>query len=577
MAQFDTVIRGGTIVDGTRVPRYRADLGVKDGKIASIGRIGASEGKKVLDAGGMIVAPGVIDLHTHYDAQVHWDPYCSIGGWHGVTSVTIGNCGFGFAPVHRKDADRAMLTLSRNESIPLKSMQAAMSFEWETFPQWMDHLDRLPLGVNLSHLVPVSPLVAYVLGGFEEAKQRFPNDAEMRQIVGLLHEAMDAGAVGWSAQRLRGVASGQRDYDGTLMISDLLPDDFYVTLARALRERGEGFMEFTQFTAIPNDPLALQKDFDFNIRLAEESGRSILYNALIPDDRKSIVYRAQMGWLEEANRRGASVFGATQTVRAPATFTFEDWNLFDNSEIWCQATIGSVEERIPKLSDPAARRAMREEYDRGEVPIDLFGTLETFIPQKVHDPELRAKYQGRTASEIAASEKKHVIDAILDLSVADRLRTEWRTPVVNADVEHIAAVMSSPYTLPGLSDGGAHGKFFTQGIWATDFLTWVVRDSGAMTLEEAHFRLSGLMAWAASFRDRGVLRQGMAADILVYDLDRLKALPAEVAFDVPAGEWRRIQRAEGYRWILVNGAVTFEDGRETGATPGKLLRHGRAA
>ncbi|MGH7898652.1 MAG: amidohydrolase family protein, partial [Candidatus Binatia bacterium] len=326
MAEFDTVIRGGTIVDGTRVPRYRGDLGIRGGKIAKIGKIGkigAREAKTELDAGGMIVAPGAIDLHTHYDAQLHWDPYCSIGGWHGVTSVTIGNCGFGFAPVHAKDAERAMLTLSRNESIPLQSMQAAMAFDWETFPQWMDHLDRLPLGVNLSQLVPVSPLVAYVLGGFDQAKERAPDEGEMRRILTLFHEAMDAGAVGWSAQRLRGVASGQRDYDGTLMISDLLPDDFYLAFARALEERREGFMEFTQFTAIPNDPSSLTKDFEFNTRLAETSGRPVLYNAVIPDDRKSDVYRAQVAWIEAANRGGARVFGATQTVRAPATFTFE--------------------------------------------------------------------------------------------------------------------------------------------------------------------------------------------------------------------------------------------------------------
>ncbi|MGH7805977.1 MAG: amidohydrolase family protein, partial [Candidatus Binatia bacterium] len=217
MAEFDTVIRGGTIVDGTRVPRYRGDLGIKDGKIAKIGKIAASDGKQCLDAAGLIVAPGAIDLHTHYDAQIHWDPYCTIGSWHGVTSVTIGNCGFGFAPVHNKDADRAMLTLARNESIPLESMKAVMDFSWETFPEWMDHLDRLPLGVNLSHLVPVSPLVAYVMGGFDQAKERHPNEAEMKRVLALFHEAMDAGAVGWSAQRLRGVASGQRDYDGTLM------------------------------------------------------------------------------------------------------------------------------------------------------------------------------------------------------------------------------------------------------------------------------------------------------------------------------------------------------------------------
>ena len=164
MAEFDVLIKDGIIVDGTRMPRFRGDLGIKNGKIAKIGQLNTGDAAKVLDASGLIVAPGFIDVHTHYDAQIHWDPYCTIGGWHGVTSLTIGNCGFGFAPVHPKDAERAMLALSRNEAIPLDPMKQTMSFDWETFPQWMDHLDRLPLGVNLSHLVPVSPLVAYAMG-----------------------------------------------------------------------------------------------------------------------------------------------------------------------------------------------------------------------------------------------------------------------------------------------------------------------------------------------------------------------------------------------------------------------------
>src|SRR5215471_9829358 len=222
MAEFDTIIKDGMIIDGTRVPRYQADIGIKAGKIAEIGRLKSSDADKVLDASGQIVAPGYIDLHTHYDAQIHWDPYCTIGSWHGVTSVTIGNCGFGFAPVHPMDAERAMLALSRNEAIPLEPMRVSMAFDWETFPQWMDHLDRIPLGVNLSQLVPISPLVAYAMGGFEEGKRRLPSEKEMQEVVRLFHEAMDAGAIGWGAQRLMpdSLVTVQRDYDGTPMISD---------------------------------------------------------------------------------------------------------------------------------------------------------------------------------------------------------------------------------------------------------------------------------------------------------------------------------------------------------------------
>ncbi|MBI3801015.1 MAG: amidohydrolase family protein, partial [Deltaproteobacteria bacterium] len=269
MAEFDTLIKGGTIVDGTRVPRYSADLGIKGGKIAQIGNLKTSSATTVLDAHGLIVAPGAIDLHTHYDAQLHWDPYCTIGSWHGVTSVTIGNCGFGFAPVHAKDAERAMLSLARNEAIPLEPMKVSMSFDWETFPQWMDHLDRLPLGINLSQLVPITPLVAYAMGGFAEAKKRLPNEKEMGEIVRLLQEAMNAGAVGWGAQRLMpdSYVSVQRDYDGTPMISDVLPDEFYLTMAKALNEKGEGCIQYTQASARIDDPeRGPRYDFDFNVR-----------------------------------------------------------------------------------------------------------------------------------------------------------------------------------------------------------------------------------------------------------------------------------------------------------------------
>ena len=167
MAEFDTLIKGGIVVDGSRVPRYRADVGIKNGKITRIGNLKNAGAGKVLDAHGLVVAPGAIDLHTHYDAQIHWDPYCTIDSWHGVTSVTIGNCGFGFAPVRSRDAERAMLSMTRNEAIPMAPMQVSMPFDWETFPQWMDHIDRIPLGVNISQLVPVTPLVTYVMGGFE--------------------------------------------------------------------------------------------------------------------------------------------------------------------------------------------------------------------------------------------------------------------------------------------------------------------------------------------------------------------------------------------------------------------------
>ena len=224
---------------------------------------------------------------------------------------------------------------------------------------------------------------------------------------------------------------------------------------------------------------------------------------------------------------------------------------------------------------------MKNEYDLGEflksrpyLPLEI--DVKKYQVAKVHHHRLQ-KYQGLTVAQIAGAERKHVIDAMLDLTVADELKTEWRTPSLNHTPEYAREVMNSPYTIGGVSDGGAHMKFLTAGIWPTDLLTWMVRDNQILTLEDAHYRLSGLAAWAAGFRDRGLLREGMAGDLVVYDLDKLAIGPVEVLHDLPCGEWRRVQRAEGYRWIMVNGQVTFEDGACTGVTPGRLLRFGRAA
>lgn len=579
MAELDTIIKGGTIVDGTRVPRYKADLGIKNGKIAKIGRLKSSDAARVLDASGLIVAPGFIDLHTHYDAQIHWDPYCTIGSWHGVTSVTIGNCGFGFAPLRPQDAERAMLALSRNESIPLEPMKVSMHVDWETFPQYLDRISRLPLGVNISHLYPLAPAVAYVMGGFDDAKKRFPNDKEMQAIVRGFHEAMEAGAVGWSAQRLvpESRASVQRDYDGTPMITDILPDEFYLAMARALGEEGRGCIQFTQSGASQSQ-FGIEDDFRFLEKLATESGRPLLYNAVVISDKHPESHRAQLEWLKAANSRGVRVFGQAVTARSPVRMTLEDWNLFDSVPAWQEATVGTLEEKKAKLSKPELRQAMRAEYDKGgmETLDVLFGELPKYIARKVYRPDLKEKYEGLSVAQIAEREGKHVIDAMLDLSVADNLKTEWVGPVTNSNATLFKELMDAPFTLPGVSDGGAHIKFLTFAIYPTEVLSWLVRDAGIMTLEEAHFRLSGLCAWAAQFKDRGTLREGMAADIVVYDLERLKTLPEEIAYDLPAGEWRRVQKAEGYRWIIVNGEPIFEDGKCTGATPGKLLRHGQA-
>ena len=567
MAVYDRLIRGGTIFDGTRVPRYRADIAVKDGVIAEIGRIPPGDAREVLDADGLHVAPGFIDLHTHYDAQVFWDPYCTLSGWHGITSAVIGNCGFGFAPVRPEERERAMLSMTRVEAIPLASMKAGMPWDWVTFPEFLDSVERTRKAINLLPYVPVGPLLIWVLG-FEDAKAgRRPTDEEHAELCRLLHEAMDAGGCGWSAQRMlpTGPAAVQRDFDGTPMATDVMHDDTCRAFARVLAERNEGFM---QMLLVSGDN---QADRAFYEEMAELSGRPMLMNVVQAFDHRPDIHRRVLAWLESCRERGVRVIGQGLTTDAGFNFTFEDWNLFDDSEPWCEATTGSREERKRKLADPARRQALKD-----NMPITATGPLPDIV---IVGPKLEknARFEDHTLAIAGEAMGKHPVDVMLDMAVEEDLATEFFAAPPNGDIGHLREIVDNPYVLFGVSDGGAHTKFLTAGRYPTETLCKIVREHEMISPEEAHWRLSALPAMVAGFEGRGVLRKGAPADIVAYDFERLRVLPAEVTHDLPGGEWRRVQRAEGYRYVLVNGEVTIRDDEETGTSPGRLLRHGDGA
>ncbi|NNL86505.1 MAG: amidohydrolase family protein, partial [Myxococcales bacterium] len=252
--EYDLHIAGGTIVDGTRVPRYRGDVWIKDGVIAQLGGRAPGAARTTIDASGKIVAPGFVDLHTHYDAQIRWDPWCTISGWHGVTSVVLGNCGFGFAPVKPDFRERSMLTMTRTEAIPFASMEVGMDWDWETIPEYLDSLDRAPKGVNCIQYMPTASLMTYVMG-LEAAKSRPATDAERAEMQRLLNEGMDAGLCGFSIQRL-GPDSVQADFDGSPMVTDTMCDEDILCLAAVLRERDEGFIQITQAAGRIKEDLA---------------------------------------------------------------------------------------------------------------------------------------------------------------------------------------------------------------------------------------------------------------------------------------------------------------------------------
>ncbi len=577
MATYDIQLKGGTVVDGTRVPRYRADVWIKDGTIAQIGGQAPGSAKRVIDADGLIVAPGFIDLHTHYDAQIRWDPYCTISGWHGVTSVVLGNCGFGFAPVKPDFRERSMLTMTRTEAIPYDAMKAGMDWDWETIPQYLDSLDRSAKGVNCIQYMPTASLMTYVMG-LEAAKSRPATAAERQEMQRLLDQGMDAGLCGFSIQRL-GPDSTQADYDGSPMVTDIMDDADILNLAEVLRRRDEGFIQITQSTGTIKD------DLKFLEKLAEVAQRPILHNVIVAARKDPKVHRRSLDWLERCREQGLPIFGQTGTHRTGFAFTLEHWNLYDASPAWRELTTGTKQEKLAKMKNPALREAVKRETEEADRKLQVIqagvgGAIPTLIVQSANNQTELEQYVGKSIGQIAQEQGKNPIDTMLDLSIAGDLNVEFLGPNRGFNADYTAEMINdSRFTFPGASDGGAHTKFFTGGAFTTDFLRWLVRDEQKISLEEAHYRLSALPAHAAGFRDRGTLREGAAADVVVYNLDELDIEPdwiGEITYDFPGGEWRRVQRAKGYRAIIVNGQTTFEDGRCTGNTSGKLLRHGHA-
>jgi N-acyl-D-aspartate/D-glutamate deacylase len=567
MPEYDTIIKDGMIFDGARNPRFRADLGITNSVITGIGHLRASDARHVLDASGLHVAPGFIDLHTHYDSQVFWDPYCSISSWHGVTSVVIGNCGFGFAPVAPEQRKRAMLTLTRNEAVPLVCMELGMPWDWVTFPEFLDSVERTPKSVNVLPYVGVAPLLVWVLGLDDAKSGRLPTDAEHAEMRAILHEAMDAGACGWSAQRIGGeVGNPQMDFDGTPMVTDVMHNETALELARVLGERNDGFMQITIATSFD-----FRADQQHCEQLAEISGRPVIWNAIFAKRGVPEVHRGSIAWLKSCQERGIRVYGQATTTEAPLFFTFEDWNIWDDSTAWHQATTGSVEERLLKLADPARREAMK----LNPTQAGGSGPMEDVVVLRGATAETK-QYENLKVQDICRLTGKHPVDAILDIAVADGLKTLFYAEPFNGPRSYQKEIIDFEYGIAGVSDGGAHTKFLTAGRWPSEFLTKYVRDLAWISPEEAHWRLSAYPAFCAGFQDRGTLRMGAPADLVVYDYENLEVLPQEIVYDYPGNEWRRVQRAKGYRFVLVNGEVTIEEDKETKTPSGRLLRHGAA-
>ncbi|MCH2169728.1 amidohydrolase family protein [Myxococcota bacterium] len=559
MPEYDLIIRNGTVVDGTRLPAYRADVAISAGKISKISGHISGDASRELDATDCIVAPGFVDLHCHYDAQVNWDPYCTLSGWHGVTSLTIGQCGFGFAPTRPEDREANMEMMCRIEAIPMDSMRAGMRWDWETFPEYLDSLDRQGLGLNVASLVPYSPLRAYVIGVEDSRERTQLTDTEMEQIKHLFREGMKAGAFGFSADK----SLEDRPEDGSFLPTHVAADEEFFALAEILSEFGVGHIGWTR--DIP-DRMGANKDREMLIKLAEISGRPLQWGLVMQIPGAPEMHREQLEWLEQMHRRGLPMYAQSMAVTVSQTFTMEDYNGFDTMPAWLDATVGSIEERTQRLADPERRSALlRSMEETGR------GSAEAWSKVNIIEVAEERNYslEGRSVGDIARSEGRHPVDVFIDLSIDEGLRTRFAW--LDQHIPH-PEIIRHPCTHISLSDGGAHTRYQTSSAWPTHFLTHWVRDQQVMSLEDAHYKMSALPAWIAGFRDRGTLREGLSADVVVYDLDQMALTEPTYDTDFPGGERRLIQKARGYRYTIVNGVVTLEEGAATGALPGKVLR-----
>jgi len=565
--KFDTIIRNGTVIDGTGFPRFQADIGIADGRIVTVGKLTGAAAATEIDATGYIVAPGHVDSHTHYDAQIFWDPTCSNAGENGITTVVTGNCGFGFAPCKIEDRSRYMKMMETTEQVPEVQMIKGLKWSWETFPEFVEALKSIPKSINIMMFMPLTALMFYVMG--EEAKSRRPNDVEMQRMKDLLASAMDAGACGLSLSFM-GKVNNHVDVDGTPMPTDIMdPDDAY-ELSTVLRDRDEGIIQVIS-------QIGPVGDRTISEGLARASNRPILHNVFSVSEFTPDLHRKSMDWLTAKNSEGLKIYAATVVTRA-----WNEVDLFrspgcalDALDVYRELTfVAEPEEKRALLNDAGFRKRFNDAYDPVMFEATA-GALDKYtvisLGDGVQDDD---GIIGKTLRQVADDRSITEVDAFIDLALEYDLKVEFRTPGIAEDPAKVAELLGHSHVLAGASDGGAHTKNFSGGQWCTDLLLWLTAENEHYSLEEMHYRLAYQPARVMGLRDRGALLEGMAADILIYRLDDLfyDLERMDVIYDQPGGDFRRKARAGGYHKILVNGEVTFNGGDpDKGRAPGQYL------
>ena len=554
---LDLLLKNGALVDGTGAPARRADVGIAGGRIAALGKLNESA-KRTIDASDLVVAPGFIDPHTHYDAQICWDGALTPSSWHGVTSVVMGNCGVGIAPCRPAAREIAMRDLVNVEAIPFEVLNAGITWDWETFPQYMDAAARRKPALNLAFLAPLTPLRHYVMG--EASLERAATGAEIADIARLLAVAMDAGAFGFSSTLL----NQHLGYQGRPLGCRNASREELKAYCNVLRERRKGAIEFamTRQIAVLDAPELELLEF-----MLDESKRPITFIAMFDRDDLPEAVRETLAKARPLIAKGArpqtSPLPLTREInmRNPFSFAaFPSWKrVFVDKSKGAQAGV---------YRDPAFRAAFREDLKRPA----SFGNWERITVHEVRSPELK-HLEGRTVADIATERGVDGVDAFLDVTLADDLENEFTLQSFNTRVDRMTEILRNRDMLLGLGDGGAHLDMLCDSGYPTYVLGTWVRERGALTLEEAVRRMTSDPADFFGIRDRGRLAPGMAADVAIFDARTVASGGRpERLYDLPGGAKRMVMRSRGIEYTIVNGAVTWERGALTGASQGQVLR-----
>lgn len=547
----DLVVKDARIVDGTGAPAYGGDVAVTEGRIVEVGDV-AGGAARTIGAGGQVVAPGFIDAHTHYDAQLLWDPTANPSTAHGMTTLLLGNCGYTLAPVRAEDQDYLMGLFAAAEEIPKAALARFAPFAWESFPDFLDFLQGR-VGINVLTQVGHSAVRRFVMG--EAALERAATEAEIAEMVRLVEAAMDAGAAGISSSQ----APHQRGELGEHIPSFFADDAETRALAEAVRRKGKRLLSINPATK--RDGLS-DEDRALLVHLSDLSGAVVSWNdfGMGTPNGDSV-----LAFMEAELEQGREIYAVARCQRPETRFTLKKLSaVFASSEAWVDLSKLDPPEKLAALRDPAWRAKLARFWETA--PFMVNASVE-----KGATPATVA-LEGRLLVDIAEERGTTPADVMFEVAIDDELATFFRiSGPVDVDESRLERILKSPATLVGISDGGAHLQTFAGGDYTSYFLAHWVREKGAFTLEEGVAALSSRVAGFLGLTDRGTIEVGKAADLVVFDPDTVQPLALQTLDDIPGGGTRMTKNAQGIPWVVVNGVPVVADGEPTDARPGAVL------